>query len=219
MEGQRFIKGGVNGQKKASEWKKVKAPKQKVEKKIKKFGKGEREIKKKLPRAFVDGARKASHSKKIKKPNPTHLKKGIVPGTVLILLSGPFRGRRVVFLKQLPSGLLLVTGPYRINGVPVRRVNQAYVIATSTHIGINFKIPDTFDDKYFKKPKEKKKKAKPEDAFEKKKQEGISASRKDDQKIIDNLVLPLIKKQPLLRHYLKGKFTLSKHTFPHLMKF
>merc|ERR1711920_297959 len=70
--------------------------------------------------------------RKCKTPNKAKGRACIVPGSVVILLSGRFRGRRVVVLRRLDSGLLLVTGPYRLNGVPLKRVNAAYVLPTSS---------------------------------------------------------------------------------------
>ena len=53
--------------------------------------------------------------------------------------------------------LWAVVGPFKINGVPLRRVNQAYVIATSTKVDISAVSAEKFDDKYFTKEKKKKK--------------------------------------------------------------
>ena len=91
---------------------------------------------------------KTIHVRKHKLPNPTKLRKSILPGSVLIVLAGRFKGRRVVFLRQLSSGLLLVTGPYCVNGVPLRRVNQAYVIPTSTQVSLAGLDVASIDDSY-----------------------------------------------------------------------
>merc|ERR1711871_1843075 len=146
----------------------------------------------------------------------TKLRANITPGTVLILLAGHFKGQRVVFLKQLDSGLLLITGPYSINGVPLRRVPQSYVISTQTKIDISgVTIPAEVNDEMFKKPKVAKKKN-DETFFEKEKtSEGVSDARKALQKKVDAEV----GKTPLLKEYLSSKFSLKKGDKPHLMTF
>lgn len=148
-------------------------------------------------------------------PKTLKMRASITPGTVLILLAGRFRGKRVVFLKQLPSGLLLVSGPHKVNGVPLKRVNQAYVIATSTKIDISsVKVPEISETMFKKASKGKK------DMFagEEQKKE-VSAERKELQATVDSQLLVEILKVPQMRSYLKSLFSLSKGQAPHAMKF
>ena len=53
-------------------------------------------------------------------------------------------------MKRLASGNLLVSGPYAVNGVPLRRVNPAYVIKTTTNVPVDGVKVDNIDDAWFK---------------------------------------------------------------------
>ncbi|GMY14140.1 60S ribosomal protein L6-like [Fagus crenata] len=156
-----------------------------------------------------------------RKPKPTKLRPSVTPGTVLILLAGRFMGKRVVFLKQLSSGLLLVSGPFKINGVPLRRVNQSYVIATSTKVEISGVNLEKFDDKYFAKEAEKKKKKGEGEFFEAEKEEekGILQQKKDDQKLVDAPLIKSIEGVPELKSYLAARFSLKSGMKPHELVF
>jgi large subunit ribosomal protein L6e len=156
-----------------------------------------------------------------RKPKPTKLRASVTPGAVLIILAGRFKGKRVVFLKQLSSGLLLVTGPFKINGVPLRRVNQSYVIGTSTKVDISGVNVDKFDDKYFAKQAEKKNKKGEGEFFEAEKEEkkALPQVKKDDQKTVDAALLKSVEGVPELKAYLGARFSLKAGMKPHELVF
>jgi large subunit ribosomal protein L6e len=156
-----------------------------------------------------------------RKPKPTKLRSTITPGTVLILLAGRYMGKRVVFLKQLKSGLLLITGPFKINGVPIRRVNQTYVIATSTKVDISGVKVEKFDDKYFAREKKIRSKKTEGELFETEKEatKNLPDFKKDDQKAIDAELVKAIEAVPELKNYLGARFSLRDGDKPHEMSF
>eukprot|EP00518_Triparma_eleuthera_P005777 CAMPEP_0182463678 /NCGR_PEP_ID=MMETSP1319-20130603/7835_1 /TAXON_ID=172717 /ORGANISM="Bolidomonas pacifica, Strain RCC208" /LENGTH=218 /DNA_ID=CAMNT_0024663251 /DNA_START=22 /DNA_END=678 /DNA_ORIENTATION=+ len=171
----------------------------------------------KTPRFYpADDVRRPLRSNKTKQ-RPCKLRASITPGTVLILLSGRFRGKRVVFLKQLSSGTLLVTGPYRVNGVPLKRVNQAYVLATSHRVNLTGVAVPNIDDDYFK--REKAAKSSDEEAFfaQSAQASRCSDQRKNDQAALDTQLVALLSQQE--RAYLGARFSLSKGQRPHEMRF
>ncbi|KJZ73542.1 hypothetical protein HIM_07098 [Hirsutella minnesotensis 3608] len=191
----------------------------------KKFGKSTRAVP-----APADKAKKwynaddESEPKKVRKAiRPWAPRKTLQPGTVLILLAGRFRGKRVILLKALDQGVLLVTGPFKINGVPLRRVNSRYVIATSYKVDVSGldakKIEEISQPKYFTAEKAKEKAS--EEAFfkqgEKPQKKQINSSRAADQKAIDKPLIASIKKVDMLASYLGSSFSLRKGDKPHEM--
>lgn len=156
---------------------------------------------------------------------PTKYRSSLQPGTVLILLAGRFRGKRVILLRQLSGGVLLITGPFRSNGVPLRRVNHRYVIATSTIVdisGVDNKLLDKVSEEdYFTKGKESRGKGE-EDFFkqgEKPQKKEIDSSKVDDQKAVDKAIMANVRKVENLSQYLSSSFSLRRSERPHVMVF
>ena len=120
----------------------------------------------------------------------------------------------------------MISGPLKLNGCPLRRVNQRYLLATSTKLDISsVKVDDKINDEYFRRIKAdtSKKSKKDGDIFEAKKEEyKPSEERKADQQTVDKQVLAVIGKHPdaaMLKGYFKHTFSLSKGQFPHQLVF
>jgi large subunit ribosomal protein L6e len=177
-----------------------------------------------------DNPENQTYFKKKKKHKKTFSEKksscNLEAGRILILLTGRHRGKRVVFIKQLrQSGLLLVTGPYSINGVPLRRVHQKTTITTSSILPLSeahFKVPPFVDDSFFcAKTKDKKKSVECvlENAEEKEGEAKVNEERKQLQRQVDEATLESIRSIPFMKDYLSQTFSLSKGQMPHKMNF
>ncbi|CCW66176.1 unnamed protein product [Phytomonas sp. Hart1] len=173
-----------------------------------------------------------------RKAERSTLRKSITPGTVAIVLAGRFRGRRVVILKQLPrNGVLVVTGPMKFNGVPIRRIDPSYIIATSTKIDIASVDTKDITPEVFARPKAEKpvksegdfmgdKRKKAAEKVAKKtskatKKTIVSDARAQLQKKVDSALIEAIKKDKLGSEkagYLRSVFTIKPGDAPHRWK-
>jgi len=166
----------------------------------------------------AEDAPKPLHKKK-SRTSVAKLRPSLVPGAVLILLAGRFKGKRVVLLRQLPSGLLLVTGPYAVNGVPARRVNAAFVIGTSTKVDVSAVDTTPFTDAYFAKPAKDRSKSKSAEEFfavPAAKPE-LDAAYVQAQATLDAQLGAALSEE--MKSYLNTRFSLRSGDKPHEMAF
>lgn len=182
--------------------------------------------------------RKPKITKRTVKKNKPSLRKSLKPGTVVILLTGRFAGKHAIFLRQLPSGLILISGPFRSNGVPLKRVQQTHVIPTQTRIRLPKNLCKSVKDSWFMKPKslprleaKKLKEKKEEKKTAKSEKKPVLAVKKtttrsrltplyaNTQKRIDKEITRAIKRVPHLNAYIQSRFQLKSTDRPHNMVF
>jgi len=129
-------------------------------------------------------------------------------------------------LKQLSeSGLVCCTGPFKLNGVPLRRFQPKKLIATSTKVDLTgVTVPEQVNDKLFAReiiPKPKRS----EQEFFNKAEKPKKKSLKDHvefQKLqiaVDEPLIKNVQKTEHMESYLKTIFGLTKGVYPHALKF
>lgn len=119
-----------------------------------------------------------------------------------------------------PDPVFGYLGPFNVNGVPLRRVNQRYVIATSTKVPVNGVDVNAIDDAYFAREKVAKKTGEAA-LFDSSVTPAsrLSAAHKATQAAVDKALEANISKVEFLKAYLQAKFSLSKGEKPHALKF
>ena len=124
-------------------------------------------------------------------------------------------------IPRLPSASAR-SGPYKINGVPLRRLNQAYVIATSASVDVSKVDVSKIDDSFFVKKGAKKSAKKDGEAFFAKDSASktpVDPVRKAETARVDSAIRAVVKATPDMKAYLNAKFTLTRGQKPHAMKF
>lgn len=108
--------------------------------------------------------------------------------------------------------IFLYIGPFSVNGVPLRRVNQRYVIGTSTKVSLDGVDVSNIDDSFFAREEKSEVPAEGRGTV-------TSDARKAAQKTVDAALLANISKVEFLQAYLQARFTLGGNDRPHALKF
>lgn len=79
---------------------------------------------------FVERYRKTTARK------PRTARTDLARGMVVVVLEGVFASRRVIYLGGLGDNLALCVGPKSINNIPLFKIDERYLLATSTVLEI-----------------------------------------------------------------------------------
>lgn len=130
-------------------------------------------------------------------------RKNIVPGTVVVILAGPYSGTRAIAVKKLSNAKMVVVGPHSTNRFPIDSIPVSRLIATSTKVDIsNIDFSSISEESFLKRNKSK-------------------INESDAVKSLCAEIVKCVEKDATLKAYLKSKFDLNRcfRIPPHQLKF
>jgi len=151
------------------------------------------------------------------KDRMTRLRKSMVPGRVCVCVIGPYTSKKLVFLKQLDSGLLLCAC---LNNSAIRRFPQKWLLATSEKVSLSGAVTGelgSWSDCTFNVLKtESADDSKADDMFNQSETKNVPA---EFQSSVDSLVKAVegCVDDKYMTYYLKARFTLESQLGPHSM--
>ncbi|KAF5141113.1 60s ribosomal protein l6 [Vairimorpha ceranae] len=75
--------------------------------------------------------------KKIAKKNQRTRRTDLECGMIVVVCEGIYESKKVIYLKGLDNNLVLCAGVRDINGVPFFKIDESYLLTTSSKIYIN----------------------------------------------------------------------------------
>jgi ribosomal protein L14E/L6E/L27E len=140
-------------------------------------------------------------NKKILNPGATENKKNnkFNIGSIIILLGSKLKGKKSILLKKTREGLFVISGPFCINGISLRRIHPRFVLPTEIKIELNNFNLHFLNDDYFKFLKKTNKEI---SDFERLKLISLHRVR---QAVLDKKLKKEIEKNFFLKNYLKTR--------------
>nr|UXY86672.1 60S ribosomal protein L6B [Cryptomonas paramecium] len=153
---------------------------------------------------FLIDKTKLSNFNRIKK-NKIYETKDL-SGSVAIISFGKLRGKKAIILRTTKCRMFVISGPFSLNGISIRRIKYNHLIPTQNRLNISSVDTKIFDDEYF--------------IFLKKSKKTGSQNLKNRLKMahalreihIDRYLLRQIGTNLFLKAYLKAKYIQSNCT-------
>lgn len=119
----------------------------------------------------------------------------LTPGDIVVVLEGAYTGKKVVFIKQLPECMSLVSGISSINGVSAFKIDERYLFKLSAKVDLPSSISIDASNVFESKMNEPEK---------------IDAEPSKQEAELEKSILAVVSKIPYMKAYLAEQFKVDQ---------